>query len=334
VILAPRFHRLRPRWIAGGGFALSAAAFLLASRLPVEPGSFVPLVVLHVVAGLGTGSALSMTHGMIGRSANPHRLFGFVNTAMSVLAILMFAFLPGQIARFGGSAVFVAFATTMGVAAVVAAFLFPEDGGAEVQPAAGAPERSVTIPYVAYAIIGTILCITINQSMVFSFLERIGIDRAFGEGPVQGVLVGLGFVNLLPGTLAALAQKRLAPLVVGMAGPVVQALLALLLTNSPVFIGFAASALFYASAVIFTHTFLFGFLTKVDPSGRVVAATPAMMMTGSAIGPALGGVIVATMGYSGLGYMAAVLGVVALFLMALARRTHTKTASALGPAVA
>jgi predicted MFS family arabinose efflux permease len=275
-----------------------------------------------------------MTHGTIGRSANPHRLFGLVNTAMSLLAVLMFAFLPGQIAHFGGSAVFVAFTLTMGVAAIVAAILFPEGGVAEVQPAAGTSDRRIAIPYIAYAIIGTILCITINQAMVFSFLERIGIDRGFGAGPVQGVLIGLGFVNLLPGALAALAQKRLSPLAVGMAGPVVQAILALSLTSATVFIGYAAPALLYASAVIFTHTFLFGFLSKVDPSGRVVASTPAMMMTGSAIGPALGGVIVATIGYAGLGYMAAALGAIAFILMALARRAHARVTSALGPALA
>lgn len=315
VALAPRFHHLRPRWIAACGFAVSAAAFLAASQLAVSPDVFTPLIALHAIAGLGTGSALSMTHGSIGRSANPHRLFGLVNAAMGALAILMFAFLPGQIASFGGDMLFTAFALTMGFAAIVSAVLFPEGGGSEAEASGKTGASRSTIPLMAYALVGTILCMTINQSMVFAFVERIGVDRGFGEGAVQGVLVALGFVNLLPGALAALLQKRLAPLGVGVVGPVFQAILALTLTSATVFALYAAPALLYVSTVIFTHVFLFGFLSRTDPTGRIVAATPAMMMTGSAIGPVLGGAIVGTVGYDGLGYMAAVLGTIAFALM-------------------
>ena len=98
-------------------------------------------------------------------------------------------------------------------------------------------------------------------------------------------------------------------------GPVVQALLALLLTASPWVQGYVGAALMFSAVMIFTHTFAFGWLARLDPSGRLVAATPAMLMTGSAIGPFLGGALVAALGYSALGLAALVLGVcgVALF---------------------
>ncbi|HET6827340.1 MAG TPA: MFS transporter, partial [Ramlibacter sp.] len=43
----------------------------------------------------------------------------------------------------------------------------------------------------------------------------------------------------------------------------------------------------------------------LDPSGRAVSATPAMVMTGAALGPVLGGTLVNAWGYPALGLAAA-----------------------------
>ena len=63
--------------------------------------------------------------------------------------------------------------------------------------------------------------------------------------------------------------------------------------------------------MLFVHTFLFGLMARLDPSGRAVAATPAMLMIGSAVGPALGGTLLVTSGYSGLGIGVAAFGCLA-----------------------
>ena len=44
--------------------------------------------------------------------------------------------------------------------------------------------------------------------MMFSFLERLGVERGFGLEAVTGVLIALGIVNLFPAPLAALLEKR------------------------------------------------------------------------------------------------------------------------------
>jgi predicted MFS family arabinose efflux permease len=64
--------------------------------------------------------------------------------------------------------------------------------------------------------------------------------------------------------------------------------------------------------MIFTHTFAFGLLAQLEPTGRVLAATPAMLMLGSALGPLLGGVLVKSFGYGTLGLAAAVFATVAV----------------------
>ena len=317
-IVAPIFDRLPHRIFVSGGFFVAAAGFFAVSRLPVDAASLTAIIALHVVAGLGTGTALSVTHGNIGRTDNPHRLFGTVNVALGVLGVFFFAALPQLVAKFGASAMFEVFAATMAVACVVTAFFFPSAGAAP--QAHQQPETMQTpAPKAVWFLIGVVICLTFNQAMVFSFLERIGAAHGFASEQVNIVLIALGFVNLLPGALAALLQKRLSPLVVGFCGPVLQAILAVTMSNSPVFLPYAVAASVYVSIVIFTHTFLFGLLARLDQSGRAVSATPAMMMIGSCTGPAVGGAIVAGFGYGALGLAATIVSVLALSLLVALR---------------
>jgi hypothetical protein len=64
---------------------------------------------------------------------------------------------------------------------------------------------------------------------------------------------------------------------------------------------YALAASAYAFVMIFAHTFLFGLIARLDASGLAVAATPAMMMTGAAIGPALTGLVATRAGFAGIG---------------------------------
>ncbi len=78
VTLAPKVQRLRGRWVAGIGFGVAALAFWMAAGVT----GYGQLAVLHVIAGVAAGAALSVTHGTIARSANPHRLFAIVGMAL------------------------------------------------------------------------------------------------------------------------------------------------------------------------------------------------------------------------------------------------------------
>lgn len=323
-ILAPRFDRLPTRWIAVAGFGASAICFMYAARLSVSPDSFNALLIVHAIAGLCTGSGLSMIHGSMGRTSNPHRHFGLANAVIGFLVIFMFAVMPGQIAQRGGQTVFVGFAIVMAVASIAALLFFPQSE-AQTGPVASTQkaDRAPT-PTIVFLIMGSVMCLMLNQSMVFAFAERVGAMRSFDAGQVQLVFVVLGFVNLLPGLLSALLQKRLPAIAVVTTGPLLQAIVALVMTNSPAFLPFGAAVLLFPAVTIFTHTFFFGLLSQIDPSGRSVAATPAMMMTGSAIGPALGGSIVATVGFGGIGWAALGVSTISVILMLFVQRALSR----------
>lgn len=312
LIFAPRFNRIKGRVAATTGFSLAAAAFALAST----QSGFAPLAAMHLVAGFSAGVALSFTHGTIGRSGNPHRLFAIVGTALGVFAIAFLGATPNIVAEFGGSALFRVFAVVMAVAAIVAAVLFPVPAKPEIANETAAPQK------IGRAVWGAVLGVStmaLIQAMVFSFFQQIGDDRGFGMGAVTGVLIALGFVNLFPAPLAALLERRLRAETVVLAGPLLQAGIALLITLSTSFTAFAAGGVLFTAVMIFTHTFAFGLISRIEGTGRALAATPAMLMVGSAVGPILGGTLVKFLGYPAVGAAACIFAVIAAGLFAQAR---------------
>jgi predicted MFS family arabinose efflux permease len=321
LFFAPRFHLINGRMAATIGFAGAALAFAFAST----QSAFAPLAIAHAAAGLSAGTALSFTHGTIGRSVNPHRLFAIVGTALGVFAIVFLGGAPNAIAAAGGAALFQIFAGVMAIAAIVAALAFPRPTVGERADEAVAPQR---FGRAVWAVILGISAMALTQAMVFSFLQQIGTDRAFGLPAVTGVLIALGFVNLLPAPMAAVLEKRLKPERVVLVGPIAQAGGALLITLSASFVPYAAGALFFAAVMIFTHTFAFGLLSRLEGTGRALAATPAMLMVGSAIGPILGGTLVKSFGYPAIGVAACILAVMGVALFSQAQRTDRVALSA------
>jgi predicted MFS family arabinose efflux permease len=257
---------------------------------------------------------LSVTHGTIARSANPHRLFAIVGMALGVFAVIFLAGTPQLIAARGGPALFLAFAGVMVAGAVAALLAFPSPEAA-VSRALPASKPASLQKVVWFGIVG-ISCMTLVQAMIFSFLEGVGTYRGFERAAINGVLIALGLVNLLPAALAALLQKRLSARKVLLVGPLVQFALAATIMVSPLFGPYAFGAAFLAAVMIFTHTFAFGLLARLDVSGRALTGTPAMLMAGSAIGPFLGGTLVNSFGYEALALAAACLAVVAVFCFA------------------
>jgi predicted MFS family arabinose efflux permease len=352
---APRFQRLDKRAVATAGFAVSALAFLgLATT-----SEYAVMAGLHGLAGIAAGSALSVTHGTAGLSVNPHRMFALCGMALGVFAIVFLGTLPGIVAANGGMALFIALAVVMLVAACTSAAMFPRGaaatgragrtGGAgdasgarsadgaghagragRAASAATSPHSNVGAAHAAvpptpvssavwFAALG-IGCMGLVQAMMFSFLERIGADRGYTTAAVTGVLIALGFVNLFPAPLAALLEKRWPARLVVLAGPVLQAALALTIANGGSFASYAGAGAVFAAVMIFTHTFAFGLVAQLEPGGRALSATPAMLMVGAAIGPVLGGTLVQQAGYGMLGTAAVVIAIIAVVCFARAGR--------------
>ncbi|MRW89789.1 MFS transporter [Duganella sp. FT80W] len=311
---APRFQRIAPERVAGWGFGIAGIAFAAMT----QTSDYGAMAALHALAGLAAGSALSVTHGTIGSGEQPHRSFAMAGLALAVFGIFILGGTPVLVERAGGPALFKVFAAVMIVAALTSVAAFPRRQGATEQGQRSTAHIDSTVWYAAVGI----SCMGLVQAMMFSFVERIGADRGFGVAAVTGVLVALGIVNLAPAPLAALLERRWPARYVVLAGPVVQATLALIISHSSEFAPYAGATAAYAAVMIFTHTFAFGLIARLDPGGRALSATPAMLMIGAAIGPVLGGTLVQHAGYTSLGNATLAIATVAVCCFARAGRTR------------
>jgi predicted MFS family arabinose efflux permease len=313
VLTARVFDRLPTRLVATLGYAVSAIALFLLTTA----SSFITIAALHVLGGVAAGCGLSVTHGTVGRSANPHRTFALVNFAIAIFVIIFYGITPKLIAEHDGPALFAVLSSVMALAALIGAFAFPQAMG---------QERVLTtqekIKKAVWMVMLGISCMGLIQALLASFAERMGLDRGFAAKDIAVVFIGLGLFNLLPAFMAGLLEKKLSVKAVTYTGPVLQAALALVLALSSSFVPYAFVMVVFASIVIFTHSFAFGLLAQLDATGRGVAATPAMLMTGSAIGPALGGVLVQNFGYASLGYAAVVIALISIWGFYHAQNGH------------
>lgn len=308
LVIAPMFHRLRSgRPLAVVGFTGAALVF----GALAQTADFGIMAMLHALGGIAIGSALSVTHGTVARSANPHRLFAVCGIALGLFALAFLATMPPIVARAGGAILFQVFAAVMTVGAVASLLAFPVPDDMSPGPATAHRSGGRSSRALWAGIIG-LCCMSLVQAMAFGFFERVGADRAFGVEKVTVVLAALGFVNLFPTGLAALLEKRWSPRNVLMGGSVAQALLVVTIFTASSFVPYAVAGSLFVAVMLFTHVFGFGMLARLDTTGRALAATPAMMMTGAAIGPVLGGTLVKFAGYSAIGIAAMVLGSLAL----------------------
>lgn len=308
VILSRRFHKLNGRVLVPLGFWISAASFLAIVKTDI----FAIHAALHLIAGLAVGTSLSLIHGTMGQTANPHRVFAIAGFGLGVFAIIFLGGVPQLMNGMGPQAFFFAIGGTMALAGLATALLLPTK---ETEVHALEDVRSLP-KSVRYSIAG-VMGMALVQGMVFSFLVQVGNDRGFGGQSIEIMLIVLGFVGLAPAVLAALLEKKLAAMTVAKIGPLVQAALALAIMSSTLFPGYAIPAVLFSSAMIFTHTFVFGFMAQNDTTGRAVSATPAILMAGTASGPFIGGALVQLSGYPAIG-IAAVL--IAIFSITMFKR--------------
>ncbi|MCA8383117.1 MULTISPECIES: MFS transporter [Burkholderia] len=312
LLLAPRFNKFNGRIITTFSLALAAIAWAVAT----QQTRFIPMALCHAIAGFTAGTALSFTHGTIGRSVNPHRLFAMAGGAIGVFGTIFLGTVPKLVATQGREVVFFAFCGLMILASATSSLAFPRPTvDRDCVATVGVKKLSRAV----WAGIFGVSLMAVTQSMVFGFFQEIGIGHGFSIDAIASVLIALGIVNLFPGPIAALLEKILNSEQVVLAGPVVQAILALVITLSSAFPLYAMAGPVFVATMVFTHTFAFGLLSRLDPSGRAVAATPAMLMTGAAIGPILGGTLIQISGYTSIGLAACVCATLAVISFSKAR---------------
>lgn len=313
-IVSPRVNRIRGALAVPLGYGIAAAAFIAMATTR----DYNAMIALHLVGGIGVGVGLSMAHATIGSSANPHRLIAIAFLALTLVSLAFLGGVSKLVVVYGGPVLFLALGGIMLATALFALVGYPSGRPGVTNPQA--PIQHGKLPRTVWLVmIGTGL-VLLNHSMMFAFVERVGDARGFSREQLMNTMLLIGLVNLAPGILAAYFEKKISPRIVIVLGPALHALLCLMLTQTMSYNVYTIGACLFPLVITFTHTFIFAYLARLDPSGRAVAATPVMLMSGSAIGPFLGGAMAQRFGYESLGWIVVVLAAASVcFFLATVR---------------
>jgi len=291
IFFAPRFNKIQVKVSAILGFAIAALAFVLSAMNT----SFPILAGLHLVGGMAAGT-------------------------IGIFGVVFLGGTPGVIQQFGGQSMFYVLAAVMLIASAACLFFFPKptravdfDNYEQIKnlPPLGKP--------VWFCMIGVAL-LAMTQAMTLSFYERIGLERGFSRDMVTMALVIYGIVTIFPAPLAALLEKRVSITAIIAFGPIFQAIFSLLTTHTHQYAVFALAGPFMAFTILFVHTFAFGLLARLDPTGRAVAGTPAMLMVGAAVAPFISGTIVKFISFEAIGYACCIVVAVQVYLFSQTRK--------------
>lgn len=309
-ILARYFGRMPNRQVVAAGYSVAALAFFALIHTPFGVGvpALAQLGALHLIAGLGIGAGLSCVHGTIARTANPHRTFAIVNFGVGVFAVLFFAFTPHFMTAVGVNAVFYAVFGLIVCAALLAALAFPTAPARAASHVTSQARKGQAATQIATALaigfLGVVLLQT-AQAITNSFAERTGAYRGFSEEMIGLMFAVNGFISLFAPVFAGLLEKKLPAALVAVAVLLIHGTCSITLTSTTSFLVYSTGFIVMIFATIFGHTFIFGLFAKFDPSGRMNASTPSMLMLGTAIGPIVGGVVVQHWGFPTMGMTSA-----------------------------
>lgn len=306
VFIAPHFPRLSWRSVAAAGFGLSAVGCFWAAT----QSDFYMLAVLQTGCGLATGAALTVTNGTISRTMRPHQMLAGASTARGVSTVLLLAAIPPIVEAFGGPALFVLLGAVKASAALVAVAWFPSR--LLVAHVEAAPTVASRMPKLVWFCIAGIATMSIVYAMTASYLVQVGTHQGFKAANLNGVLIAIGLIGLLPGPISAALETRWPVRRVLLAGAVLQSVLVAVVMTAGDFAPYASAAVLFPAVMGVTYTFAFGLLAVLDPSGRSSAATPAVLMSGAALGALLGGTLVKLFGFGSIAGAAAVLAAFAV----------------------
>lgn len=337
---------LSPRRI----YALGISAVLLANALTVLAADVAVLMVLRAIAGFGAGSVTATVMFTAGKSSDPERTFGIINSFVGIMGMAMALLLPQALLLhqvFGAShlqAVDGLYLTY--VAAAVAALLLirsvpvpppavPDVAHANVEStstdlsakAAGTDSALLRpAPRIGWIALWGLGIVFFGHGTLGIYIVELGRStglsaQAIGNTFAAGSLIGIG-APLLGGLIGARFRAAL-PISVILAAVAVFAVL-LAHTESP--LGFFVLAPLFSVGPMMMIPLALGVMARIDRSGRLTGSHPAFVTLGGAIAPIAGGALRdMSGGFALTGWFVAACLVAGFLLMAAAIRAADRS---------
>ena len=266
--------------IAGIIAALLAATFDLAT---VFMAGDLQLTVARSAAGLLEGALLWLTTCIIVRSSAPERITGIFLVAQTLAQAALAAAYAGLIIpRIGWQGGYMVLAVLTLVPCFTVAWL--PAGVAPLETKAGAKLNwSLTTGLPPAIVLFQMAAI----GALWAYLEPLGKLAGFDAEGAQAVTAGVLVMQVLGGTAASLAVRRLGAVRMLTLGALLLGAIPLTIHRLPfgATLSFSVLCGAFGFAWLFLMPFQVSLAFQVDPAGRVAMLVPAMQLLGTALGP-------------------------------------------------
>ena len=275
------------------------------------------LTAVRAAAGLAEGVLIWGTTGVIVRTANPARVGGIFFVLQTLAQALLGLVLANTIIpRWGWQGAFMAL-SVLALSCCLLAFAGPARLAPLAPPAVSGfrwSARTVQPLAVAFLQLATL-------GSFWAYLEPLGKDAGFDARGAQTLIAAVLAVQVLAGSVATLAVRRL---------PVVPTLVACSLALAAVTAtvhqlpaghtrDFALACLLFGFVWLFMLPFQIALAFRADASGRLASLVPAAQLLGSAFGPLMASFIVEGENASAVPLLSAGFAIAACLLVLLGR---------------
>lgn len=320
IVAAP----LLPRFSHRRAALLAAAVALFAQAASIFSASWLSLVVLRGLAGVGEGALYAVSLSIVAsRCSNPDKVYGYFQIVWALGSVALFPVGAELAAAFAHRGIL---ALTAGVTLAAAPFLlflprFRVHGDGEKVESTARHSRLLGI--MTFAAI--VLYLTASAALYAYSTplgERVGLDtNAVGYALTAMTLVGLA--GAAAATALNIRRGRTIPISGFCAAFALVALVLCLAPNPATYVvALVASGVIY----YFSIPYMFGIAAALDRNGRWAATAGSAFLIGFAAGPLVGGVAIETAGSGALAALCIALTAAAWVLAILVSRALQEAA--------
>jgi len=301
LVLAPRVSGLSLRALALLAAGIAAAAHTISMLVD----GFAALATLRAIAGLAEGALVASGNALIATSVDPDRLAARMQLVAGSAGALLLVILPNVVAVTGHRGAFGVMALIV-LACTPLLLWMPRASAARIATVQ-LPARGRALPVLAAGLI-----LTAGEGAMWAFLERIGVHVGVTPVSIGALLGAITMLGLLGAAAAAWLGTRLGRRLPIAAGICAQAASCWSIATADAPTAYVLGGIGYGLSFFFVQPYLLGTAAVVDPSGRVAAGYAGVVLVGGAIGPAVGGALVAAFSYEALGWQLLVASAAAL----------------------
>lgn len=250
----------------------------------------------RVLIGFTEGALLAIGFGCLGTTTKPNRNFGLYFAISLSVGALNLKLIPLFIDTLGINGLFFNLSLYSATALLGSVFLSKRSPTSNL---GNISSYDTQLSKLGYTWLVAITCLAlanyvyfIGQGGVWSFLERLGIQRQLNITEISNTLS----LSLIAGVLGGISASaldlklgRIFPLLISITLAIVS--MVMLLGSSPVMIFLVAVCLFNFSNNM-GHSYALGFAASLDKSSRLTVLSGALNTAGQASGPLLAGLVI------------------------------------------